>query len=110
MDKIAWFLLPSRDNRAVPVQFPKEAEKEMARSLREFLSAELDIEVGNLQTGLLLNFFLSEIAPTVYNQAIADAGRYLHGAMTELPAVCFEPEYQYSERKKLDAQKRSKAR
>ncbi|GAT31493.1 hypothetical protein TSACC_141 [Terrimicrobium sacchariphilum] len=84
----------------MPVQLSKEAEKEMTSSLQEFLSTELELEVGNLQTGLLLRFFLSEIAPTVYNQAISDAGRYLLGAMTELPAVCFEPEYQYSERKK----------
>lgn len=82
------------------VQLSKETEKDVTISLREFLSTELEVEVGNLQAGQLLRFFLSEIAPTIYNQAIADAGRYLHEKMTELPAICYEPEFQHSERKK----------
>lgn len=87
------------------VQLSKEIEKDVTNSLREFLLTELELDVGNLQAGQLLAFFLSEIGPTIYNQAIADAGRYLHDRMVELPAVCFEPEFQHSERKKLTARK-----
>ncbi len=90
------------------VKLSKETEKEVACSLRDFLRTELDIEIGNLQAGQLLGFFLKEIGPTVYNQAIADAGRYLHERMTELPAVCYEPEFQYSESRRKDKDRRVK--
>jgi len=104
-ESLAFFCRPVIVPVAVAVQLSKETEKDVTSSLREFLLTELEVEVGNLQAGQLLGFFLSEVAPTIYNQAIADAGRYLHEKMTELPAICYEPEFQHSERKRPGVRK-----
>lgn len=44
---------------------------------------------------LLLDFFLKEIAPTVYNGAISDAQTYLRDRVGDLEGACYEPEFAY---------------
>jgi uncharacterized protein (DUF2164 family) len=56
---------------------------------------QLDEEVGELQARLLLEFVLKEIAPSVYNAAIADAQIYLRDRVADLDGACFEPEFAY---------------
>jgi uncharacterized protein (DUF2164 family) len=44
---------------------------------------------------MLLDYFLTEIGPTVYNQAISDAQTYFQGRVADLEAVCYEKEFTY---------------
>jgi uncharacterized protein (DUF2164 family) len=46
-----------------------------------------------VKAGLLLDYVLKEIGPTIYNQAIADAQAYFTGRVADLEGVCHEPEF-----------------
>ena len=61
----------------MPIELPPETKARSMESIRHFFDESLDDEIGDLKATLVLEFFLKEIAPTVYNQAIVDAQAYL---------------------------------
>lgn len=72
-----------------------EATKRLQASIKRYVSENLEEEIGDLKAGLLLDFVLKEIGPTVYNQAIADARTYFEGRAADLEGVCYEKEFGY---------------
>jgi len=72
-----------------------EAKTQAVASIRRYFAEQLDQEVGDLQAGLLLDFVLKEIAPSVYNAAIVDAQGYLRDRVADLDGACFAPEFGY---------------
>lgn len=72
-----------------------ETRKRALDSIKRYGAESLEQELGDLQASLLLEFVLKEIAPTVYNQAIADAQAYMRGRLDDLEGVCFEKEFDY---------------
>ena len=79
----------------MPITVPPDKKKQILDSIKRYARENLDQEIGELQAGLLLEFCLKEIAPTVYNQAIADAQAYMRGRLDDLEGVCFEKEFDY---------------
>jgi uncharacterized protein (DUF2164 family) len=72
-----------------------DARKQSIASIRRYFADELDQDVGDLKAGLMLDFFLKEIAPSVYNGAISDAQTFLRDRVADLEAVCSAPEFAY---------------
>jgi uncharacterized protein (DUF2164 family) len=64
-------------------------------SLQQYAEASLAEPLGDLAAGLLLNFFVEEIGPLVYNQAIADAQTRLQLRVADLNGELFEDAFQY---------------
>lgn len=69
--------------------------KEAVASIRRYCAAHLEVEVGDLQAGSLLDFFLKELAPSVYNKAVADAQTYMTDRLADLEGTCYEAEFGY---------------
>lgn len=80
------------------IQLEKDAEKRALGSIKRFFSEELDEDVGDLKARLVLDFFLKEVSPTVYNQAMKDAQAYFQDKTAELGDVRHEPEFDYWKR------------
>ena len=55
-----------------------ETEKRLVASIKRFFEEEMDEPIGDLKALRVLDFCLREIAPSVYNQAIADAQALPH--------------------------------
>jgi uncharacterized protein (DUF2164 family) len=77
------------------VALSDEARKHALSSIRRFWTENLDAEVGDLQAIAVLDFFLKEIGPSVYNTGVADAQVYLHDRVADLEGTCYEPEFVY---------------
>lgn len=77
------------------LELSAESKKLALASLRRFCNEHLDLEMveGDLQAVALLDFFLKEVAPSVYNGAIADAQVYLRERVADLEGACYEPEF-----------------
>ena len=73
----------------------QEFEKKCVNSIREFFSENMDAEIGDLKARLLLDFFMAEIAPSVYNDAIADAHAFIADKLHDLDASCYKPTFAY---------------
>ncbi|HET9207403.1 MAG TPA: DUF2164 family protein, partial [Burkholderiaceae bacterium] len=52
-------------------------------------------KIGNVAAGGLLGYFLEEIGPLVYNQAVADVQERLQARITELDIEVHEEPFQY---------------
>lgn len=74
---------------------PTETKKLALASIQRFCADELDVEVSEVQVNLLLAFFLKEIGPSIYNQAVVDAQVFLRDRLADLEATCYEPEFVY---------------
>lgn len=59
------------------IQLPKDIKKQAVQEIKKYFSSERDEEMGDLSAELVLDFFLEEIGPYVYNQAIKDAHSYI---------------------------------
>ncbi|WP_058306072.1 DUF2164 domain-containing protein [Gracilibacillus massiliensis] len=60
-----------------PFTISREKKEEMVTSIQDFYLNERQEEIGNLEAGFLLDFFMVEIAPIFYNQGIRDAHQFL---------------------------------
>jgi len=77
------------------VTLSAEQKKQALASLMRFCSDELDADLSDIQVGLLLAFFLKEVAPSAYNAGVADSQAFLRGRLADLEATCYEPEFVY---------------
>jgi uncharacterized protein (DUF2164 family) len=53
---------------------------------------ELDDDVGELKAGLVLDFFVKNLGPPVYNQAIRDAHGFIQEKLVDLEGEFYEPD------------------
>jgi uncharacterized protein (DUF2164 family) len=75
------------------IKLSPETTKQLIASIKRYAAANLDDEIGDLKAGLLLDYVLKEVGPSIYNQAIADAQAYFTGRVADLEGVCHEPEF-----------------
>jgi uncharacterized protein (DUF2164 family) len=77
------------------ITIPNESKKTLLASIKRYVDENLEQDIGDLKANSLLDYFLKEIGPTVYNQAITDARAYFQGRVADLEGVCFEREFGY---------------
>jgi uncharacterized protein (DUF2164 family) len=71
------------------IQIAPEKKKEMAAALRDYFLNERDEELGELASGMLMNFIIDELAPEFYNQGVADAQKYISDKAEDLYSLMF---------------------
>lgn len=77
------------------IEISREASTAAVTSIQRYFNENMDEEIGNLAAGALLGFFLKEIAPVVYNQAVTDVQSRLQARIMELDIEVHEAEFQY---------------
>ncbi len=77
------------------IKLSKEVEKRLVASIKRYFAENTEDEIGDLKAGLLLDYCLREIGPSIYNQAIADAQAHLQERVSELDSSCYRPEFGY---------------
>ena len=77
------------------VTIPDEARKRAVASIRRYFEENLEIEIGDFKADLVLDYFLAEHGPTVYNQAIADARSFFDERSSDLGAICYNAEFPF---------------
>ena len=80
--------------------FPEDGRKQAIASLREYFAENMDEEIGELKAGLLVDFIASELGPSIYNQAIADARTFFEERSADLAGVCYHAEFPQSVKRK----------
>ena len=74
------------------IKIHDDKRKLLIPSIKRFFDEHLDEDVGDLKAMLVLDYFLTEIGPTVYNRAVADAQAYFQEKIGDLEGACYEPE------------------
>jgi uncharacterized protein (DUF2164 family) len=77
------------------VRLTPDQRKRAIQSIGRYLDDELEQEIGEMQAGFLLDYFLIEIAPIAYNQGVSDARRFIEEKLQDLSGTCFEHEFSF---------------
>lgn len=78
-----------------PITFADAARKQAIGSIRRYFAENLDEDIGDLKAGLLLDYVLAEIGPTIYNQALADARQFFEERAADLDAMGYQDEFSF---------------
>lgn len=87
------------------IELDKETRARAIASIERWFQDERDERIGNIAAGALLGFFLEEIGPSVYNQAVAQVQERLMQRIGELDIEVHEDEFGYW--RKIDAAART---
>ncbi len=79
----------------MPIELTKDAREQAVNSIQSFSASNMDEKMGNIAAGALLDFFLEEIAPCVYNKAVADLQDRMHSRVLELDSELMKEEFPY---------------
>jgi uncharacterized protein (DUF2164 family) len=79
----------------VTIELSLQARGDAIASIQRYFERNMPEPIGELPTGLLLNYFMEEIGPAIYNQAIADAQTRLHQRVADLDGELYEETFQY---------------
>jgi len=88
------------------MEISKEARADAVSSIKRYFEENMPEPIGDLSAGLLLNFFLEEVGPLIYNRAIADSQARMERYLTDLGGELYAHEFQYWP--KIDAKRRNK--
>lgn len=77
------------------IELPKEARAQAIASIERWFQENMAERIGNIAAGSLLGFFLEEIAPSVYNKAVADVQERLQARLADLDFEVHEDEFAY---------------
>ena len=66
------------------IELPKQAKADAIASIERDFADNLEQRIGNITAGGLLSFFIEEIGPSIYNQAVADVQKSLLPRVSEL--------------------------
>jgi uncharacterized protein (DUF2164 family) len=89
----------------ITLELDKQQRAAAVSSLKRYFEENLD-PIGDLPAGQLLNFFLEEIGPVIYNRAIGDAQIRLTQRVTDLNGELYSDEFQFWPR--ADAKRKSR--
>jgi len=77
------------------IEIPNQVRTQAIASIQRYFQENMSEPIGHLPAGLLLNFFIEEIAPAVYNRAISDAQTRMQQRVSDLNGELFADEFQY---------------
>jgi uncharacterized protein (DUF2164 family) len=77
------------------IEFSKQQRADAIASMQRYFEENFSEPIGDLPAGLLLNFFLEEIGPAVYNRAIADVQTHMQLRVSDLNGELYANEFQY---------------
>ena len=88
-----------RQNPFMTIEISKEAKKLAIASIERYFQENMDEKIGNIAASALLGFFLDEVGPTIYNQAVADVQERLQTRVMEIDVEVHEDEFGYWRKK-----------
>jgi uncharacterized protein (DUF2164 family) len=88
------------------IELSKQTRSDAIASIQRYFQENMSEPIGELSAGLLLNFFIEDIGPAIYNRAVADAQTRMQLRVADLPGELYADEFQYWSL--LDAKKKNR--
>jgi uncharacterized protein (DUF2164 family) len=88
------------------IEISKQARADAVASIQRYFEENLTEPIGEMPAGLLLNFFMEEIGPAIYNSAIRDAQARMQQRVSDLDGELYADEFQYWP--KIDSKRKSR--
>lgn len=90
------------------IQISQQARKDAVASIQRYFEENMPEPLGELPSVMLLDFFLEEVGPLIYNRAVQDAQGRMALRVADLDGELHTDEFQYWHR--IDAERRKRRR
>jgi uncharacterized protein (DUF2164 family) len=77
------------------IELTKDARAQAITSIERYFREHMEAPIGNVVASGLLGYFVEEIGPLIYNQAVADVQERLQARIAELDLEVHEEPFQY---------------
>lgn len=77
------------------IEISKEQRQRAVTSIERYFRQNMDEPIGNVAAAGLLGFFLEEVGPLIYNQAVSDVQDRLQARVLEVDMEVHEDEFTY---------------
>jgi len=74
------------------IKLDEDRRDRIVQALIHFVSSEFDEDISRFRAEATVDFMLRQIGPSQYNQAIADARKYMAEKIEDLDTEFFEPD------------------
>ncbi|MCX6700280.1 MAG: DUF2164 domain-containing protein [Methanomicrobiales archaeon] len=69
------------------IKLTKEKRDEMLSAIKNYFSKEREEEIGDLASGLILDFIVKDLAPEFYNRGVCDSYKYMQDMIEDLCSI-----------------------
>lgn len=69
------------------IKLTKEKRDDMISKIKYYFLKEREEELGDLASGMVLDFIIKELAPEFYNQGIYDSQKYMNERVEDLLSI-----------------------
>ncbi|HKP76300.1 MAG TPA: DUF2164 domain-containing protein [Longimicrobiaceae bacterium] len=84
--------MTERGGSRMRVRLSDERRATLVRLLRQHFENDFDDEISDFRAQGLIDFFVRELGPPVYNQGVRDACAYMQEKLTDVEGEVFETE------------------
>ncbi|MGO3892233.1 MAG: DUF2164 domain-containing protein [Paenalcaligenes sp.] len=77
------------------IELDRDTKTRAIQSIQRYFDENMEEPIGNITANALLNFFLQDIAPCVYNQAVHDVQAKMQQQVVDLDIDVHAEEFQY---------------
>ena len=74
------------------IKLDKDKMRLVTEKVQCYFRDELDQPIGDLKAEMLIAFFIKELGPKIYNQAIEDANAFIQEKLLDLEGILYIPE------------------
>ena len=90
------------------IEISEQTHKDAVASIQRYFEEKMPEPIGSLPAGKLLDFFVEDIGPAIYNRAVADAQSRMAVRVSDLSGELYADEFRYWPRE--DARRRNRRR
>jgi len=77
------------------IKLSDSARKQAISSIERYFTVNMDERIGHIAAAALLGFFVEEIGPAIYNQAVSDTQERLQQRVMEVDIELHADEFDY---------------
>ena len=86
--------MPERDAGPMRIRLAPERRSMLLEAIARFYREEFDETLSEFRAAAILDFFVRELGPPVYNQAVRDAAGYVQEKLVDIEGEVYEREPQ----------------
>ena len=79
--------MPGKRTSSNKIEVDKEVKTEMITAIKTYFLKERDEDLGDLAASFILDFFLEEMSPHIYNQGVQDSYKYMGERIEDLLGI-----------------------
>jgi len=74
------------------IKLSEDKMRLVTENVQSYFRNEHDDSIGELKAEMIIEFFIKELGPKIYNQAIEDANSFIHEKLIDLEGILYIPE------------------